>query len=162
MSWTCLACGYISNGILKTCICGHHFEESVPVANEKKEMVKKQVKVPEKPVRSDAGEHVIKEIDSWVFTFSQSDKYICIGTPALQSFKLKLSLDDLEELLESVYQMTGEEKTMRKLRLSVEEIPDLIDNVERLIEQKKSMVPLKFTSNELKEIEDFINGKLKV
>jgi len=107
-------------------------------------------------------EEVVKEIDSWKFTFSNADSCICIGTPALQSFRLKLALQDLEDLLEFMYQKTGKEKTMRKCRLSTEATEDVIDKVNRMIEEKKSKVAFKLTNDELQEIADLISMKLKV
>jgi hypothetical protein len=106
-------------------------------------------------------EDVIKEIDSWLFTFSHEDRCISIGTPALGSFRLRLSMEDLEELLEFVYQKAGNEKTIRKLNLAVTDIIGVVDKVDRLIEEKKSKVSIKFTSDELQEIADFINLQLK-
>jgi hypothetical protein len=107
-------------------------------------------------------EEVIKEIDSWLFTFSRADCCISIGTPALRSFRLKISIEDLEDLLEFLYQKTGNEKTTRKLNLAVTDIIGLIDKVDRLIEEKKSKVSIKFTGDELQEVVDFINLQLKV
>jgi hypothetical protein len=107
-------------------------------------------------------EEVIKEIDSWLFTFSRSDSCISIGTPALRSFRLKISIEDLEDLLEFLYQKTGNEKTTRKLNLAVTDIIGLIDKVDRLIEEKKSKISIKFTGDELQEVVDFINLQLKI
>jgi hypothetical protein len=107
-------------------------------------------------------DEVIKEIDSWLFTFSRRDGCISIGTPALQSFRLKISVQDLEDMLESLYQKTGNEKTIRRLNLSATDIIGVIDKVDRLIDEKKSKVSIKFTSDELEEITDFINVQLKI
>jgi hypothetical protein len=107
-------------------------------------------------------EEIIKQIDSWLFTFSRRDGCISIGTPALQSFRLKISAEDLEEMLEVLYQKTGNEKTIRRLNLSVADIIGVIDKVDRLIDEKKSKVSIKFTSDELQEITDFINVQLKI
>ena len=104
---------------------------------------------------------VVKEIDSWKFIFSPLDDCIYLGTQALQSFKLKLTLNDLEELLEFMYHKTGQEKTMRKLKLSVKEITDLIDKVHTMVEEKKSKTIIKFSDDELKKISELINTKLK-
>jgi hypothetical protein len=75
---------------------------------------------------------------------------------------LKISIDDLEELLEFLYKRTGNERTMRKISLATTDIVGVIDKVDRLIEEKKSKVSIKFTSEELQEIADFINLQLKV
>jgi len=107
-------------------------------------------------------EEVIKEIDSWLFTFSRRDSCISIGTPALQSFRLKISIGDLEDLLEFLYQKTGNEKTIRKINLSAADIIGVIDKVDRLIDEKKSKVSINFTSEELEKITDFINLQLTV
>lgn len=161
MTWTCLVCGHQNNEQLDRCMCGHHLDESFLTENEERDTGKTNVKVPDKPLNSSVEGHIIKAIDSWVFTFSESDKCIYIGTPALQSFRLKLTLDDLEELVEIVYQKTGKEKTTRKLKLSAEEMPPLIEKVYKLIVEKKSKVPIKFTNHELKEMANLINKKLK-
>ncbi len=107
-------------------------------------------------------EEVIKEIDSWLFTFSSADSCISISTPALRSFRLKISLEDIEDLLEFLYQKTGNEKTTRKIGLGVTDILGVIDKVDRIIEGKKSKVSIKFNGDELQEIADFINLQLKV
>ena len=107
-------------------------------------------------------EEVVKEIDSWLFKYSSEDNCIAIGTPALQSFKLKLSLKDLEDLLEVLYQRAGKEKTTRKLSLVATDMASVIDRVDRMIEEKRSKVFLKFSGDELQEIADFINLQLKI
>jgi predicted nucleotide-binding protein (sugar kinase/HSP70/actin superfamily) len=75
---------------------------------------------------------------------------------------LKISVGDLEDLLEFLYQKTGNEKTIRKINLSATDIIGVIDKVDRLIDEKKSKVSIKFTSEELQKITDFINLQLKV
>ena len=107
-------------------------------------------------------EEVIKEIDSWLFTFSPADSCISIGTPALRSFRLKISIEDLEDLLEFLYQKTGNEKTTRKLSLAVTDIIGVIDKVDRLMEEKKSKISIRFTSDELQEVVDYVNMQLQV
>jgi len=107
-------------------------------------------------------EEVLKAIDSWLFTLSRRDGCISIGTPALQSFRLKISVEDLEEMLEFLYQKTGNEKTIRRLNLSAADIIGVIDKVDRLIDEKKSKISIKFNSDELQEITDFINVQLKI
>ncbi|HAM50412.1 MAG TPA: hypothetical protein DCP92_06845 [Nitrospiraceae bacterium] len=107
-------------------------------------------------------EEVIKQIDSWLFTFSSADNSISIGTPALQSFRLKIALEDLEDLLEFLYQKTGKEKTTRKISLATTDIVGVIERVDRMIEEKRSKVFLNFTSDDLQDIADFINLQLKV
>jgi hypothetical protein len=106
-------------------------------------------------------EALIKEIDSWLFTFSSVDGCISIGTPALQFFRLKVTLEDLEDLLEFLYRKTGSEKTIRKIGLEPTDIVEIIDRVSRMIEEKKSKVCLNFTNDELQEIVDIVNMQRK-
>ncbi len=190
MSWKCPACGRQNYGTFKNCICSHYDDGSILVEQglidnasiegeqfleiapnggnymplSQGEREGSNVKAPEKPdSKSNMPlEEVIKEIDAWRFAFSHVDHCICIGTPALQSFRLKLAAEDLEELLEFLYQKTGKEKTTRKLRLSTEEIIYVVDKVNRMIEEKRSKAALKFVTDELQEIADLINVKLKV
>jgi hypothetical protein len=122
--------------------------------------------VVQNPERSDSAggvphEEVIKEIDSWLFTFSDADNSVSISTPALKSFSLKLSLEDIEELLEFLYEKTGNEKTMRKIGIGATDVLGVIDKVDRMIEEKKSKVSIKFSSEELQDITEFINMQLK-
>jgi hypothetical protein len=106
-------------------------------------------------------EELIKEIGSWLFTFSSVDGCISISTPALQSFRLKVTLEDLEHLLEFLYHKTGSKKTIRKIGLEPTDIVEIIDRVDRMIEEKKSKVCLKFTNDELQEMVDIVNMQIK-
>jgi hypothetical protein len=106
-------------------------------------------------------EELIKEIDSWLFTFSSADGSISISTPALQSFRLKMTLEDLEDLVEFLYRKTGSEKTIRKTGLESTDIVEIIDRVDRMIEEKKSKVCLNFTNDELQAIADVVNMQIK-
>lgn len=107
-------------------------------------------------------EETVKEIDSWLFTFSQRDGCISISTPALQSFRLRMSMEDIEDMLEFMYRRTGSEKTIRRLNLSAADIIGVIDKVDRLIDEKKSKISIQFTTDDLQEITDFINVQLKM
>jgi hypothetical protein len=167
ISLACPSCGHEGFNPAKQCVCGYHaYETFAESPDEKKKLSVKEIRRKElknlvKPkVETQPGEIVIKEVDSWVFSFSPVDKCIYLGTPALQSFKLTLTLEDLEELLESVYQHTGEEKTIKKLRLSAEKLPDLIEKVHKLIEDKRSKMNITFELHELQEIADLITTKL--
>ena len=44
----------------------------------------------------------IKYIESWKLSYSKEEKCLCINTTDYHSFPLKLSRDDLQELLETV------------------------------------------------------------
>jgi hypothetical protein len=170
LSSKCPVCGRHDFNSNKQCICGYHADESNVIdsfimESEGTEYEELEGATLKNHVKSNdnkpSEELVIKEIDSWVCSFSKVDNCICLGTPALQSFKLKLTLNDLEELLEFMYQKTGKERTTRKLQLSVKEIPDLIDKVNKMIEEKKSKIAVKFARDELQEMVDLINMKLK-
>jgi len=165
MSLRCRVCGRPISEKIKKCICGYDKEgwglmELEKIELEKKGVANLKVFTPVKESQADR-EIVIKEIDSWVATFSVSDGCINLSTPALHPFSLKLAIHDLEELLEFVYQSAGRETTLRKLQLSAGEISDLVGRVQRLIEEKMSKVTLRFDDDELKGIVDLINEKLK-
>jgi hypothetical protein len=162
ISLQCPSCGRQDIELKKQCVCGFNADESFIEEPEKKgsDAVKsKSLKNIDESKNNN--KPVIKEIDSWTFSFSPVDDCIYLGTPALQSFSLKLTLNDLEELLEFMYHKTGQEKTTRKLRLSVEEINDLIDKVHTMIEEKRSELIVKFSDDELQKIAGLINTKLK-
>ena len=103
----------------------------------------------------------IKEIDSWAFTFSPEENCINLSTAALKTFKLKITLEDLEELLEIFYRITDSKKTIRELQLSDEALHDLIKEINRLIEEKRSKISIEFDKGELQGISELINKKLK-
>ena len=170
MTITCPSCGsrdYIDN---QTCVCGFHsadsFSETVASISEGLDNEKIKEKVLNNMARMNntiyRDEILIKEIDSWAFTYSEKEKSISIGTPALQSFRLKIGLDELEDLLEHVYQCSGEGKTLRKLQLTTDELPEVIDRVSKKIEEKRRKIAVKFSDDEMQEIMEFINSRLKV
>jgi len=164
MSLQCPSCGRLNDDLEKQCECGFINDKSIDAEPDNKgsDVVKnKSLKNIDAPKNNKhTKQFVIKEIDSWAFTFSQEENCINLGTPALKEFKLKLTLEDLEELLESVYQAAGKQKTIRKLQLSAEALPDLIEEVNRLIEEKRSKVSIKFDKGELQGIAEMINKKL--
>ncbi len=108
-----------------------------------------------------AEETIIKEIDSWQFSFSQSDKCIYLGTPALKAFRLKLTIDDLQELMELLYKKYGINKTTRKVELPINEIAELVGIVERMIEEKRARFKIKLSEEEITKIAALINDKIK-
>jgi hypothetical protein len=167
---TCPSCGNDHFDPETQCICGysadeHFMTQALTNKNRSLDMDKIKTKAPAHPVdlkkAVTSKKNVIKEVDSWVFSFSEQERCICLSTPALQSFRLNLTVDDLEELLEVMYRKTGREMTTRKLRLPYEEISDVIEHVTRLIEEKKSKVILDFSDEELEGISGMINDKLK-
>lgn len=104
------------------------------------------------------GEIIIKDIDSWTFSFSKSDDCIYAGTPALYPFRLQLSHDDLEELLEFICQKTGREK--KAPQVSGRDVRDVVEMVDEIIEEKKASVKITFSQAELEKIAAVINEKL--
>jgi hypothetical protein len=164
-SLQCRGCGRPISEKIKKCICGYDNEGWGLVVSDENGVEKTDMKALNLQSHSrdaqTSGEVVIKEIDSWAATFSLSDKCIYLGTPALQPFSLKLTTDDLEDLLEFAYRLTGREKTMRKLQLSAEELSDLVSRIQKSIQDKILKAVPKFSDDELQEIADFINLKLK-
>lgn len=167
ISLACPSCGHEGFNPAKQCDCGYSaYETFTEGPDEKKKLSVKEIRRKElktlvkTKVEAQPGEIVIKEVGSWVFSFSPAEKCLYIGTPALQSFKLMLSVSDLEEMLESVYRNAGEEKTIKKLRLSAEDLPDMIEKVYKLIEDKRSKMNITFELHELQEIADLITTKL--
>jgi len=166
----CPSCGHDDFNQEKQCSCGYQADdsfmgESFIAKSEKKEnrlANEKSIKnVVTPPKGKPAKEIVIKEIDSWNISFSPADNLISLGTPALQSFRLKLQLQDIEELLDLLYHIAGQEKTTRKLSLSSDEINELLKKVYGIIEEKKSKMAIKFSEDELQSMADMINMKLK-
>ncbi|MBE0426045.1 MAG: hypothetical protein IBX72_05300 [Nitrospirae bacterium] len=124
-----------------------------------------KMKVPDEPAESkqsmSSDEIFVKEIDSWKVTFSEKGKCIYLSTPALQSFKMKLTLDDLQELLDVVYEKSGVNRTTRKRLISGNEISELVEMVKKITDIKKSKIEITFSANELQEIANIINKKLQ-
>jgi hypothetical protein len=165
ISIQCPSCGRYNDDIEKQCECGFINDKSDIVELEKKDLditkSKSLKKISGSKNDRSTSQLFIKEIDSWIFTFSEEENCINLGTPALKEFKLKLKLEDLEELLENVYEITGSQKTIKKLQLSIDALPELIEEVNRLIEEKRSKVPIKFNKGELQGIAELINKKLE-
>jgi hypothetical protein len=136
-SFQCPSCGRQDLNLKEQCMCGFNADESFILALEKKSIdaikSKALININEPKNNKHTKKVVIKEIDSWTFSFSPVDDCIYLATPALQSFRLKLTLHDLEELLEFMYHKTGQEKT----------------------------IIVKFSEEELQEIAGLINTKLK-
>lgn len=170
MLLVCPSCGRNDFDPQKQCLCGYSADHNFITEAFLDEITKESNKEPENKESINMAQpkqdlnnegNIIKVIDAWQFTFSKEEDCISIGTPALQSFRLKLTIEDLEELLEFMYQQSGNEKTIRNLSLSAEDMPDFIYKINALIEEKKSKIPIEFASNELQEIVDTLNVKLK-
>jgi hypothetical protein len=146
----------------------HVLDRAVKSSQEKAKSIK--VRVPEKPVPSrgktdkepvrPSDEVKVKELDGWTFTFSGSEGCLYLGTPALQSFRLKLTIDDVKEILDIMYEKSGLEKTTRKLQLSSEEVIELLSILDTMIDEKRSKVKITYSSEEIDAIADMINKKL--
>lgn len=170
MSSLCPSCGHRDYDPNEQCVCGYQDDGSFNKDSFVVESEEAGFRGAKSNVLDDLGkskgqrpaeEPVIKKIDSWVFSFLQEDNCIAVSTPALQSFRLKLTLSDLEELLDFMYQKTGRDKTTRKLRISAEDIHDLIERINVMIEEKRSRVAVRFSDDELQKIVDLVNMKLK-
>lgn len=171
----CPSCGHDKFDPEKQCVCGYQADESFLVESfimgsgmhsndknspaEKEKTIKNIVKTKNGKPRE---ELVFKEIDSWIISFSQDDNCVYFGTPALQSFKLKITLNDLEELLEFIYKRTGQKKTIRKLQLSERAVSEVINLLHGMIEDKKSRMAINFTDNELRNMANLITERLKI
>jgi hypothetical protein len=190
MYWKCPSCSHQNYETFNSCICGYKNDEVSLVKPINSQDVSEDsvqcadiplncISDPNPPLQEQQGtqevhplgrpdsmgsmphEELIKEMDSWLFTFSSTDGCISISTPALQSFRLKVTVEDLEDLLEFLYRKTGSEKTIRKIGLEPTGVVEIIDRVDRMIEEKKSKVSLNFTSDELQEIVDIVNMQIK-
>lgn len=166
----CPSCGRQDFDVSKTCPCGYYADESYVIdsfimeheaagGGQAGKSLRESARM---AVRNKTEDLLIKKIDSWICTFSLADNCIYLSTPALQAFRLRLTIEDLEELIEFVYARTGAKKTVRKSSLSAEEMPDFLNRVVRMIEEKRSRVPLKFAGDELQELLGLINKKLEI
>lgn len=102
-----------------------------------------------------------KEIDSWKISFSGKDQCVYLGTPALQSFRLKLTMEDLKGLFDFISEKATIEIAAKTKTISGKEIADLVEMLEKMIEVKKAKFKIKFADDELQGIADIINKKLK-
>lgn len=143
----------------------HHLSMDAGTASSQLTSKDMKIKVSDEPVAEKqnipADEIFIKEIDSWKVTFSKQDQCIYLCTPALQPFKLKLTLDDLQELSDFIYEKSGINKTTRKRWISGNEVSEFVGMVEKMIEVKKSKIKIEFSADELQGIADIINKKLQ-
>jgi len=105
-------------------------------------------------------ERIIKEIGAWRFSFSPSDGRISMKTPALDPFCLKMTIEEMQEILDTAYELTGAGKTLRSLEMGEKDVCELIDLVGEMIDVKKSKIRPAFSPGELGEVKAFINQKL--
>jgi len=135
-------------------------EKKASVKAEKRNVkIKVQEKAPTQKQFPPAGEVTIKEIDAWTFSYSKNDECIYAGTPALYPFRLQLGLEDLEELLEFLYEETGKKKEAPQI--SGKDVRDVVEMVDEIIEEKKASLKITFSQAELQKIAEIINEKLQ-
>lgn len=182
MSWTCPECGFKNTDESRLCVCGYQADEFTPtegagwespgIALRKAKSSSaessgakhrpKNMRSPA-PAREAQGEGsvsdeiTVKEVESWKFSFSESDQCIYVGTPALHPFRLRLSMDDLEELLEFMYEHLKTGKSLRKVALEARAIREIIEMVEEIVEAKRAQIKLSFSNSELEKIAEIIN-----
>jgi len=106
-------------------------------------------------------EFFFKEIDSWKISFSGKDQCVYFGTPALQSFRLKLTMEDVKGLLDFISEKANIEIAAKAKLISGKEIAELVEMLEQIIEVKKEKFKIKFSDDELQGIAEIINKKLK-
>ncbi|UCG77543.1 MAG: hypothetical protein JSV21_08140 [Nitrospirota bacterium] len=103
----------------------------------------------------------VKEIEGWQFTYSASEQCMYLGTPALQSFRLRLELNDLEELLDSFYDSVGIEKPAAALDLGKADVLEMISVLNNMIENKMKKLSIEFSDDDINVIKDLVNRKLQ-
>ncbi|MEJ2683514.1 MAG: hypothetical protein P8Z71_03845 [Candidatus Sulfobium sp.] len=103
---------------------------------------------------------MLKEVGHWKVSFSPSERRISIGTAALEPFRLDLTPEDFEEILESVCEITGTRKTLRSLELMDKDVLELIEFVTEMIEAKKSRIRPSFSPQDVDAITALVNSKL--
>jgi hypothetical protein len=188
MLWTCPLCGYQNEDNTLRCICGFEADESVlrlssageadifggqeqgvevslsgvdsAVEESEQYTNNREGKDMDKKRNESENEIFFKEIDSWKISFSKKDQCIYLATPALQSFRIKLTLDDLKELLDFITDKVHIEMTPKQKIITGNEISELIDILDKMIEVKKAKFKIKFSDDELQGIADIINKQL--
>lgn len=121
----------------------------------------KEGKDMEKKQNESDDEFFYKEIDSWKISFSGKDQCVYFGTPALQSFRLKLTMEDVKGLLDFISEKADIKIAAKSKLISGKEIAELVEMLEQMIEVKKAKFKIKFADGELQGIADIINKKLK-
>jgi hypothetical protein len=102
----------------------------------------------------------VKEIGTWKFSFSPSEGRISIGTAALEPFRLDLTVEDFEEILESVYEVTGTRKTFHSLEIMDKDVLELIEFIGEMIDAKRSKTKPSFSPEDVGAITALVNSKL--
>lgn len=144
------------------------FEETISVQDiaggvTVKSSGKKTVAEPPRTKRSSfhpSDQITLKEIGTWRFSLSPSEKKISIGTAALEPFRLDLTVEDMENILEAVYEVTGTRKTLRSLELMDKDILELIEFIVEMTDAKRSKIRPSFSPEDMGAIAALVNGKL--
>ncbi len=102
----------------------------------------------------------LREVGRWKFSFSPSDGKISIGTAALEPFRLDLTVEDFEGILDLIYEMTGTQKTFRRLELADKDVLELIDFIGEAIDSKRSKIRPSFSPDDVGVITALVNRKL--
>jgi hypothetical protein len=106
-------------------------------------------------------EFFFKEIDSWKISYSNKDQCVYFGTPALQSFRLKLTMEDVKGLLDFISEKADIEIAAKTKSISGKELAEFVEMLEKMIDVKKAKFKIKFADDELQGLADIINKKLK-
>ena len=188
MFWTCPLCGYQNEDNTKRCICGFEADESVirlsqtgeadifggqeqvvemslggldsAIGESEQYTNNREGKDMDKKRNQSEDEIFFKEIDSWKITLSKNDQCIYLATPALQSFRIRITLDDLKDLMDFISEKADIEMTPKQKMITGNEISELIDILDKMIEVKKAKFKVKFSNDELQGIADIINKQL--
>lgn len=134
----------------------------VPSATKKAVAAKREIKLSSSDSSdSDSSDRVtVKEVGPWRFSFSPSDGRISIGTAALEPFRLDVTVQDIEDILESVYKMTGKRKTLRSLELMDKDVAELLEYVSEIVDAKRSKVRTSFSQEDVGAITALVNSRL--
>jgi O-succinylbenzoate synthase len=168
MTYTCPSCGNLEFDPSRQCTCGYQADEQFfkkSIMHRFKEINSKeeQEKKPKRPAPGSsrqADHEVLREIDAWQATYTEGEDCIRLGTPALQSFRLALTVDILEELLEYLYQKQEINRTIRASSLSQENLSEVVRHISALVDEKRAKVKVTLDSKELNAIGTIIQGLL--
>jgi hypothetical protein len=190
MLWTCPLCGYQNEDTTMRCMCGFEADESVLRLSAAEEEVdifggkdqvvemplssfvaeEEEIEQPKKNIegkdmdkkRNESDDEIFfKEVDSWKISFSKKDQCIYLATPALQSFRIKITMDDLKGLLDFISEKAQVDMNTKQRLITGDKISELIDIIDKMIEVKKAKFKIKFSDDELQGIADIINKQLK-
>jgi hypothetical protein len=185
MGWICPECGFMNTVETAVCTCG--FDRSVFLSSEgggqfdgdqfvaaspagdifhadlSPQASSKQA--PEGTLAKKSTFHssdriTLREVGRWKFFFSPSDGRISIGTAALEPFRLDLTVEDFEGILDSVYEVTGTQKTVRRLELADRDVLEIIDFIGEAIDAKRSKIRPSFSPDDVGVITALVNRKL--